>query len=1556
MTSRDSLDQKAIAIVGMSALFPRADGLQRYWQNICNSVDGITEASDEWLRQSYDPTSNENDRLCTRKGGFLHDLAKFNPLKYGIMPSAIDGGGPDQYLAIDLVAQALADAGYGNRPHLKRLNGERTGLILGYGSYMNRGFANLLQHGLIVDQTMSLLQQLAPQVNAATLERVRQGLKDSLPPFTAEMCAGLVPNNVTGRVANRLDLMGPNYVVDAACASSLISLHLGMEELRQDRCDMAIVGGVNASTPAPISLIFNQLGALTRSDIRPFDEAASGTLLGEGLGILILKRLSDAEADQDRIYATLRGVATASDGKALSSVAPRLEGEALAMRRAYEMTGIDPKTIGLVEAHGTSIPLGDRTEIASLRSVFGDRNVTPYCALGSVKSMVGHCTTAAGAAGLIKAILALHYKVLPPTICNRVNPDLQIETSPFYINNRLRPWIHGCPEVPRRAAVNAFGFGGINAHAILEEYCGQKEEHPLQLHTSWETELFLLAGETQTELLNQLVSLHRKLEMILKKTDQPSLADIAYTLSKQQKGPCRLAIVAANPQDLLDKLSKAASKLETPKNKFKTKEGLYYGTANKPSGKTVFLFPGEGAQYAGMLADLCIHFPEVRLWFDLLDEALASPGRPLPSSVIFPPPTSLTEEEQLALCESLTGMDVGPASVFVASMAMHELMQSFGLKADAMVGHSSGENSALTASGMVNYERRSKLIEKMGEFDQIIRDVETAGMVRKGTLLAVGGVDLESIREAIKPYQDDVVIAMDNCNHQVIVFGMPNEIQKLADSFRQMGGICLDLPFDRAYHTIHFSEVALALRQFYDSFDFQIAKTPVYSCATCECFPEEPSAMRDLASLQWKAPVRFREIVQKLYADGFRQFIEIGPSGNLTAFVIDILRGRKDSLAVSSDHRKKTGIEQLQQALAQLFVNGVDLDVAPLFKRRQLREVDFESTSTQPDKQFPFPTSLPVASVSDEIANLFSQRINIPVAASQSHETIHLQAKEESNNLNQGDWPLLGRMISRSGDRLVCERRFSLKDDLFLQDHVFGGSLSVHSADLKPLSVLPLTFSLEMIAEAASLLTGPEFQVVSLHDLRGYRWVALDSGAIQLRIEATNTSNEGFTKMVEVQILEAGEDAETIVVFEGKVRLQTKTPIAPPAVPFVMAEPKLSGLADEDLYRTCMFHGPRLQGVSHIARWSKDGIEADLRVLPVAQFFSNTTKPRFILDPCLLDAAGQLVGYWISEQLGPADSYCFPFHIKTVDLYSQPLSAGSDVRCHCWLGFTDKHQITAQFELLDANNRVLYRIVDWTDICYEVPRNNFYSCRLNPSSEYLSQPWLQPETGIFLRKISPFPEQFLEKSWGIWKRMLAHLMLTQAERDEWYELPDLGVRRTEWLLGRIAAKDTVRQWAWHIHGILLAPVDIQIAVSPSGQPYPVCEVAPNLSLPAISITHSNSHAFAAAVSTGQSIGIDVELRANAPTYANLEDAFSANEHVLLQQLNAETRELVGLGLWNAKEAASKALGTGLQGSPKSWELAEYSNDFNHCRLTHENQFYDVKLIFTDHEIVALCMT
>ncbi|MBW1801991.1 MAG: polyketide synthase, partial [Deltaproteobacteria bacterium] len=432
---------KDIAIIGMSALFPKAPDLNTYWDNLLNRVDAITDPMPGWGHEiSMDPGSDHINRVYTKRGGFLGGLGDFDPARFGIMPNSVPGGEPDQFIALNLAADALEDAGYGNG----NFNSQNTGIILGHGIHANRANTNGIQIGLVLDQTLMILESLFPGMPQDVKEGFSDLFKSKLPSLNPDSVPGLVPNMMTGRIANRLNLMGPNYILDGACASSLIAIDSAITELIRGRADMMLAGGINTTSSILVYMVFCQLGALSRSSrIRPFDTGADGTLLGEGAGIVVLKRYEDALRDNDRVYAVIKGVGISSDGRAKGMMAPRLEGEVLAMERAYKEADLSPESVELMEAHGTGIPLGDKTEIQALKAVMGERKGPfPTCALGSVKSMIGHCIPAAGIASVIKCSLALYHKLLPPMICNEVDKSLGIEETSFYVNTELRPWIH----------------------------------------------------------------------------------------------------------------------------------------------------------------------------------------------------------------------------------------------------------------------------------------------------------------------------------------------------------------------------------------------------------------------------------------------------------------------------------------------------------------------------------------------------------------------------------------------------------------------------------------------------------------------------------------------------------------------------------------------------------------------------------------------------------------------------------------------------------------------------------------------------------------------------------------------------------------------------------------------------------------------------------------------------------------------------------------------------------------------------------------------------------
>ena len=927
-----------VAIIGMACIFPKAPNLQTFWQNIVSKVDGIDEPPEgSFTNKVYDPTSTANNRIYCKRGGYVQDLPPFNPADFGIMPVALDGAEPEHFIALKVAYDALVDAGYPDKP----FNRERTGVILGRGTFVNRAYISVLQHVLVVDQTIEILKELHPEHSPAELESIRARLRANLPPFTPDTAPGLPHSVMAGIIANRLDLKGPTLVLDAACASCLLALEMGMRDLLSGKCDVSVVGGVQISTPAPIQMLFTQLGAISRlPHLRPFDRKADGTMLGEGIGMIVLKRKEDAIKEGHRIYAIVKGVGASSDGKGKGLLAPQVEGEELALRRAYEAAGVSPDSIGLIEAHGTALPLGDITEIKALRRVFGGRDGgPPRVALGTVKSMIGHLIPAAGIAGIIKTALSLYHKIMPPTLhVEEPNPQLEIEDTPFYLNTETRPWIHGSPHLPRRAGVNAFGFGGINTHAIMEESSDQANDSELY-HRTWENELVLIDGATRGELISRCET---TLEFLAQQSGA-ELVDIAYNLNNRlERKPYRLAIVAESWENLTQKLNHAIQKLKDQKRgRIKERSGIYFfENALGRQGKMAFLFPGEGSQYINMLRDLCQHFPEVRNCFDLLDRAFVThPQNYLPSQVIFPP----TEQDSSKAEAKIWQIDGAVDAVITADRALFRLLSLLGISPQGIVGHSSGELMALEAAGAIALSGDEDLVQFIKDGNRMLRELMTAQEIPEGILLAVGGLDRQAIDAAIETASEFLVLAMDNCPHQFVLCGTETSIPEAKAKFLEQGGLCQTLPFKRAYHTERFEPILKPLREFFQQATVIPPAIPLYSCMTAGPCPPEPEAIRRNGELQWARPVRFRETIEALYADGFRIFVEVGPRGNLVSFVNDILKGQ-EFLAVATNLHHRSGITQLHHALGLLAAHGIDMDLSILYKRRAPRRLDENGT------------------------------------------------------------------------------------------------------------------------------------------------------------------------------------------------------------------------------------------------------------------------------------------------------------------------------------------------------------------------------------------------------------------------------------------------------------------------------------------------------------------------------------------------------------------------------------------------------------------------------------
>lgn len=1480
-----------IAIIGMACIFPQAPDVASFWRNILGTCDAVGEPMAEWEAARY----LDSGRIDTQFGGYLNDLYRFDPREFGIMPNSVDGGEPDQFLALKVAHEALLDAGYLGDAHDHR----DTGIILGHSTYLHRGQVSHIQNHIVLDQTLELLKAAQPDLSEGDLARLRAALQKKLPPSNTDIAPGLVPNVMTGRIANRLNLRGPNYIVDAACSSSLLAVNAAMDELRNGRSRLMIAGGVNASLPAEVSVIFTQLGALSgRRKVRPFEQGSDGTLLGEGLGMVVLKRLGDALADGDRIYSVIRGIGQASDGRGHGLLAPSEEGEALSIRRAYESSGVDPASISLVEAHGTGIPLGDKTEIAALRSVLGERQgLLGSVAIGSVKSMISHCIPAAGIAGLIKTSLALHHKILPPTLCAEVNPELGIEQTPLYVNTASKPWI-AKPQSPRRAGINSFGFGGINTHAVLEEapaFALRPQQVVLR-----DCELCVFAADSTAALLEQV----QQVQGYIAQNPQVALLDLAATLAARDCSgkPVRLAVLAGDLAELDKKLQQASKKIAEGKSaRWMTRTGLAF--CSQPlEGKLAFIFPGEGSQYLNMFSDLAQQFAEVREWFDfwqgLYDEQPGS-GR---SDILFPPLSELDGELSRRLEARLFDMDVGSEAIFVASQAMYSLFSALAVEPDVMLGHSTGESSALAASGAMAFADRAQLASFIRELNRVYRQVLDAGEIATGALLTVGALKREVVDRHIAACSGPVVVAMDNCQNQLVLFGSPAVIAELLKTLGEEGGICSLLPFDRAYHTPLFAAVSSAFHQYYRSVGLQAPKTPLYSCASAELFPAEAEPVCALAATQWSSSVRFRETIANMHRDGVRYFIEIGPSGNLTGFVNDILAG-EEYLALASNARKRSGIEQLFNVLGNLFVNGKSVDLGKLFRGNACRVLDLDVRLPEARRGMLLKNTMPFVHADGELTQLLRE-IMAPLATP-ALPAAPVQAVAA---------PLLQDIQHVAAGRLTAQCPL-WSTDRFLADHVLSGPSSYQQPELQGLACVAMMASLEIMAEACAVLAGST-AINLIENVRAFDWVALDRGHLTLQVQA--------------ECLGSGHYAARLNNGDSQVmsaEFRFAAPLSATALP-----PLQDGVAYRwpaaELYSTGMFHGPLFQSIASIGAWAPGGIDAQLASCTLDGFIHADEPCPLVLNPVLLDALGQLAAYWLAQQVG-TDFNSFPSHIARIELHAP---APADLS-GAWLRGRQQ-PLEAANNALDAprqwsfdclhEGRLLLHASGFANLFFPVP-NAFYQLRREPLNGWLGAPLasataeLASPQEVLLWQLQPLPEEFCKQSAAIFLRILAHAVLAAEEREEWEVVRHTRQAR-EWLHGRLCLKEATRYYLYQQTGELLCPADVQVWHDELGAPH--VDGAWNghwLEAPAVSLSHDRSSCLAALVPAG-AIGVDCERLDRLQRPELVAGSFTAYEQQVLELAEPAWRNQLTLRTWCAKEAAAKYLGCGLQGAPESFEV------------------------------------
>lgn len=1462
-----------VAIVGMSVLLPGAAGLDAYWRNLLSGTDAISEVPEgRWDADYYRPDSASGpavaDQVYCRRGGFVDELAEVEVTRFGIMPNSVPGTEPDQLIALHVAAAALADAGGESRLPDRR----RVGVVLGRGGYLTPGLVRLDQRVRTAGQLVRTLGELLPDLDPGQLDRIRSAFTERLGPDSPESVIGLVPNLAASRVANRLDLRGPAYTVDAACASSLIAVDQAVTELASGRCDLMLAGGVHHCHDITLWSVFSQLRALSPSQrIRPFHRDADGILIGEGTGVVVLKRLADAERDGDRIYAVIRGTGVSSDGRAASLVNPDSTGQTHAVRQAWRAAGLDPAlpaSIGLLEAHGTATPAGDTAELTTLAEVFGDTGTSQGRAvIGSVKSMIGHTMPAAGVAGLVKAALAVHHGMLLPTLhCDDPHPALA--ATRFRPLEKAAPW-ETTPEQPvRRAAVNAFGFGGINAHVVLEEAPGARAsrsaatviDEPERANTPART-----ASVAEPERVLMLAADSPEALAALLEADDSAL--LAAHNSPSSFGRSRLGIVAPDAKRL------ALARRAVAKGRaWQGRSDVWFTPSpliGPGAGKLAFVFPGLEGDFAPRVEDVAAHF-------GLRESRSATPAQ--------------------------VG-DVGRHGFDVVGIGrlLDAALRKMGVVPDAVAGHSVGEWTAMTAAGVYSPDEVSDFMEA---FDP---DSVTVPGLAFGAI----GAPAERVLSALAADWPDagIVLSHDNAPGQSMVCGPDKAVDEFVRSFRAQGVLSQVLPFQSGFHTPMLKPYLAPIEEATNRFRLHPPTVPLWSGTTASPYPTDEKAVRELFIRHLLEPVRFRQLVEAMYTAGHHAFVQVG-TGQLGSLIDATLSGR-DHLVVAANSPHRSGLAQLRRVATALWAAGGTVDPTTLAPqepaaRRERPPVRLDMGGALVSLDAPTLVKLRAELRTPATANTPALAALSPLdaltdrfpAAAELHALMRDTADTAAQLISAGSRrtaptapahvpaprvpaPVPPPQLPAPPREWQTTVHVSPESMPYLMDHCFFPQRPnwPDVADRWP--VVPATTIVQHLIEAAER-TAPGMRAVTVHDARFDRWLtATPSVDVPVRVVADTPDRLAVS---------FGPHAR------GVVELAPAHAVSPPPHPRPdTATERAPDHTAAHLYdERWMFHGPAFQGVTELTAIGDRHVRGVI-----------TTPPA---PGALLDNVGQILGYWIMATRTER-TVVFPVGMREMRFYGPHPRPGTEVECLVRITSLTDTALEADVQLT-VDGEVWADLTGWQDRRFD------NDPQTKPVERF-------PERNT-LSEARPGGRTLLNERWPdlASRDLIMRNSLSSVERSQYAEHPPRG--RRQWLLGRIAVKDAVRQWLWgHGEGPVF-PAEIRVHNDESGRPY--ITGLHGRTLPPLDV--SLAHRAEAAVAIvrphvpGPGPGIDIEEVVERPP-STLTTALGEEELALLRtQLTAtgESEALWFARFWAAKEAVAKAEGTGFRGRPRDFAV------------------------------------
>jgi acyl transferase domain-containing protein/phosphopantetheinyl transferase len=1464
-------EEQKIAIIGASCYFPDAPDLETFYRNI---IAGDIHTSDfpieqRWGPDIYAPDAEQSlqGTYCNQGGVINYDI-NFDPMEFTMPPKELLELDPDQLMSINLTRSALADAGV--EVDLKNLEAISCGVVLGKVAHVGTASARLLDVVRFLPQAKSLLREIMPNVDEQTLSLFEQRFLEQRSDFAVTRGISVMSNLLSSRVSERLNLNGPSYIVDGACASSLIAVQQAIRELRLGNAEMMAAGGLLFPVMSGFWKGFSYLGGLSRKgSISAFDQKADGILLGEGGGVVILKCLDKALDDGDRIYAVIESLECNNDGRGTGILAPSQVGQVQVIEHTWNKTNISPEQLSYIECHGTGMPLGDKTELNSMNQAFSDALMNDEITIGSVKSQIGHTLSAAGIASLIKSALCLYNRQIPPT-SNCDEPTDELDGKPFKVSQQAVDIIG---DHTLYSAVNAFGFGGVNSHAILSSYHSKaKQTQTASVQTISSSTISSI--KDMVELQPDLILACHSKQALLAALEMPLASARAEHV---EHAPHRIVI------DQYDEASiKFAQKLINTNRRSSGIKGVFYSPEpifiNQPSSKISLVFPGISyfdPEFTGLVDRYELDIKDFISRSDSRDDSLESRG----------------------------------SSGMICSYVLSQVLKSERVNFDAVTGFSLGEFTAFIAAGVIEAKQLNQLldaIEQRGDDAAIIND--------NYMMLSVNCDDKKRIEKIVSDI-DNTYLSLINSSNNFILATHKDNKEAITARFKQEKLLFFDIGVNTVSHTILNKPVLDTLKPLIDEIELTEPSIDIWSSITGEKTAKSSLAIKELLYKNLFNQVDFERSISNMFDDGYRVFLQCG-MGGASGYIKETL-AEKDILTIDLVNNNLTLEQSMLNGLHQLWVEGYSLD----------------SRTTKPQEQ---PKQSSVAVKLSEMVNEYFAMQPLVEHMNVTHTTtegrVQSQPLSEMNGLSPSLQTLLNighesfqqaqtevldaylankptAPISVETDfvdnhistvakqtvkkpKLIIENRveaFNFERFPEFKDH----EILKHPTNLKEeyrSAVVPLSGMIFRACEVVNELF-PSKKISAVMQMTAKKFISLKE---PVTIETTYTQTE------ENKVTVSWNEH-----FDCQIELcDVITPEKYEPEKWHIHQPRKT----EQLihYKDGMlFHGPQFQGLTHIVGNTID-----------QELVANVIYPGGY--SAQLDSCFQISACWYDEFSGDSSSLILPLSIDRLSFScdSRDFISGLIPQGYCTIFNTKMDEMLFSWDAdYFHDQQLILKIRGFKDFKFESskPLQGLYEAPQKLESSITTN----LKNGLFVY------ESEVSTTWS-WD-LLRSAYLCNEERDR-LETIKLYPDKTAYISGRVAAKDAFRIH----HAIDLHMADVRINYNDAGMPFYDKKLQGKAN-PSLSLAHKKRIGVAVIGEHNERVGIDVEeIKQLAGLDTQL--VFSKNEKTLIDQ--SENQPLLKTIMWTAKEAFIKSTAERYQqyatqlANIEISDLSESENDFN----------------------------